>query len=350
MALCYVLHSGNLYGTERMALATLTALQKDITPILLTPNGVVVPHAKKLGIEVFVFSDTRSLIRVTRQILHCYPRLTFLTTSIKQAMIAWGLNLFYWRIKQQIHMVHGGTDEAKSYARKHYLDYLSMPQVVNSQFSYQRLHHYGTKKENIHVIPNFLPSYYSETVPKRPVFKANVSPPIKKLIIVSRVDKIKRIDLILEALSSYPDLHNLHIDIYGTGEMLYQYRDHVAKYCPQVTLHGFEKDIPSKLSQADALLHLCPVEPFGLVVLEAMAAGLPVIVPDTGGAAELVIDDISGFRFTANDVDALASCLLAVQQQSVEKLNTIVANARDTLTRRYSTQACLPHYQRLLKL
>lgn len=350
MALCYVLHSGNLYGTERMALATLTALKQDITPILLTPNGVVVPYAKKLGIEVFVFTDTRSLIRVTRQILHCYPRLTFLTTSIKQAMIAWGLNLFYWRIKQQIHMVHGGTDEAKSYARKHYLDYLSMPQVVNSQFSCQRLQHYGTKKKNIHIIPNFLPEQYYQALPKRPPFQENTAPLIKKLIIVSRVDKIKRIDLILEALSNYPDLRHLQIDIYGTGEMLYQYRDHVAKHCPHVTLHGFEKDIPTKLTEADALLHLCPVEPFGLVILEAMAAGLPVIVPDTGGAAELVIDGISGFRFTANDVDALASCLLSIQKQPAQKLNTIVANAQDTLMRRYSTQACLPHYQRLLKL
>jgi alpha-1,6-mannosyltransferase len=53
---------------------------------------------------------------------------------------------------------------------------------------------------------------------------------------------------------------------------------------------GFEKDrsrLFSALAAADALVHGCPCETFGLSIAEALAQGLPVVVPDEGGAAEL---------------------------------------------------------------
>ncbi len=53
---------------------------------------------------------------------------------------------------------------------------------------------------------------------------------------------------------------------------------------------GFEKDrgrLASALASADALVHGCSVETFGLSIAEALAQGLPVVVPDEGGAAEL---------------------------------------------------------------
>ena len=50
-------------------------------------------------------------------------------------------------------------------------------------------------------------------------------------------------------------------------------------------------------------------EPLGLVVLEAMAAGLPVVAPRAGGPAETVIDGETGLLFPMGDADALASAL-----------------------------------------
>jgi len=56
-----------------------------------------------------------------------------------------------------------------------------------------------------------------------------------------------------------------------------------------VFLPGFEKDrekLGAALASADALVHSCPFETFGLSIAEALQAGLPVVVPDQGGAFE----------------------------------------------------------------
>ena len=49
-------------------------------------------------------------------------------------------------------------------------------------------------------------------------------------------------------------------------------------------------DIPRHMAEADLLVHTCPAEPFGLVILEAMAVNLPVLVTDAAGWSAIVQD------------------------------------------------------------
>lgn len=53
-------------------------------------------------------------------------------------------------------------------------------------------------------------------------------------------------------------------------------------------------------------------EPLGRTVLEAQLAGLPVVVPDKGGAAELVVDGVTGLYFIANSSVSLGAVLSAL--------------------------------------
>lgn len=74
---------------------------------------------------------------------------------------------------------------------------------------------------------------------------------------------------------------------------------------------GFEKDrmrYATALASADVLVHGCPFETFGLSVAEAMTVGLPVVVPDRGGAAELA-DRASSEFFDAGDAEACAAAM-----------------------------------------
>jgi glycosyltransferase involved in cell wall biosynthesis len=62
-----------------------------------------------------------------------------------------------------------------------------------------------------------------------------------------------------------------------------------------VTLGGVSDDIASKLADSDIFLHTAHYEPFGLVLVEAMAAGLPVIALDGGGNRELIQNGGNGY-------------------------------------------------------
>jgi hypothetical protein len=57
-------------------------------------------------------------------------------------------------------------------------------------------------------------------------------------------------------------------------------------------------------ASADVFLHCSVTETYGLVVLEAMACGLPVIARDAGGPSEIISEGVSGFLTPPEDEDA----------------------------------------------
>jgi glycosyltransferase involved in cell wall biosynthesis len=80
----------------------------------------------------------------------------------------------------------------------------------------------------------------------------------------------------------------------------------------QVLLAGYRADAPELMSAADAVVHASTIpEPFGLVVVEAMALGRAVIASGIGGPAEVVLPG-TGFLFDPEDPGALAERLARV--------------------------------------
>jgi glycosyltransferase involved in cell wall biosynthesis len=71
-------------------------------------------------------------------------------------------------------------------------------------------------------------------------------------------------------------------------------REHV-RFC------GYVDDIPRLLHEVRVLLHCCEVEGFGLALVEAMAAGLPVVAPRVGGPSEIVEDGVTGLLYAPGD-------------------------------------------------
>jgi glycosyltransferase involved in cell wall biosynthesis len=194
------------------------------------------------------------------------------------------------------------------------------------------------------VVGNFLPDGRIGSAPRRLAF---ARAGIEQVTVVSRVDPIKRIDLLLDALDRHPGLDDLPIRIFGTGWDFDALRARALPTHPHVVFEGYSGLIEALLASSDLLLHLCPVEPFGLAILEAMAAGVPVLVPDQGGAAGLVEDGVSGFHFRANDADALAAALTRLRQAPAAELNAVVAAADQRLKTCYSSSACLDNYRNL---
>jgi glycosyltransferase involved in cell wall biosynthesis/2-polyprenyl-3-methyl-5-hydroxy-6-metoxy-1,4-benzoquinol methylase len=82
-----------------------------------------------------------------------------------------------------------------------------------------------------------------------------------------------------------------------------------------VHLPGFKQypDLPIYYGLAKAFIHASTTEPWGLVVNEAMASGLPVLVSNRCGCAvDLVKDGVNGFTFDPYDVEQLAQLMLKI--------------------------------------
>lgn len=78
----------------------------------------------------------------------------------------------------------------------------------------------------------------------------------------------------------------------------------------KVDFRGFRNDIWQELDRMDLLVHASLIpEPFGQVVLEGMAAGVPVVAADAGGPAEILRNDINGVLYPMGDCAALAAAL-----------------------------------------
>jgi glycosyltransferase involved in cell wall biosynthesis len=78
----------------------------------------------------------------------------------------------------------------------------------------------------------------------------------------------------------------------------------------QVEFRGFREDVWAELRELDVLVH-CSVrpEPFGQVVLEGLAAGVPVIAAAAGGPSELITDGVNGLLTAPGDSAELAAAM-----------------------------------------
>jgi len=73
---------------------------------------------------------------------------------------------------------------------------------------------------------------------------------------------------------------------------------------------GEREDVPAILANADIFAFPSDVEPFGMSPVEAMAAGVPVVVTGVGGLKEIVSDGVNGLHVPRRDPHALASTII----------------------------------------
>ncbi len=101
---------------------------------------------------------------------------------------------------------------------------------------------------------------------------------------------------------------------------------------PEVLFVGVldrQRSLPRLYASADAFLFSSLTETLGLVVLEAMASGLPVIATPAGGVADHLRDDVNGIAVPAYDVDAMATAIVSLALDA-ERRKRLADGARRT--------------------
>ena len=125
---------------------------------------------------------------------------------------------------------------------------------------------------------------------------------------------------------------------------------------PDVVMPGFVKDratLAGMLASADALVHGCPFETFGLSIAEAMSCGLPTVVPDEGGASEMHVPE-AGERYRSLDVEACARATerllgrIAKNGEAVRAAAVRAAGRLPNVVEQFEGQVAL--YEELLRL
>ncbi|PIZ74376.1 hypothetical protein COY07_00765 [Candidatus Peregrinibacteria bacterium CG_4_10_14_0_2_um_filter_43_11] len=113
------------------------------------------------------------------------------------------------------------------------------------------------------------------------------------------------LDAFSELQKTIPDLHLMLV---GTGPLEDELKK---KYGDQPNIHflGWREDVPEILKASDLFVLPSLKEAFGLVVVEAMASGVPVIATRAGGVPELVEDGKSGLLVPPADSTALTSAI-----------------------------------------
>lgn len=153
----------------------------------------------------------------------------------------------------------------------------------------------------------------------------------RRLLFVGRYDRQKGIDLLVEAMKTLVR-HGFSLETIG-GSIIG--KSPVAVFPPYIVNKGWQNPacVHQAMGDADIIVMPSRWEGFGLVAVEAMRAGRPVVAANVGGLAEIVVDGETGVLIEPGSSDAIVDGVLRLAELDVCELGE---NAR----KRYETLFC----------
>ncbi|WP_375474458.1 glycosyltransferase family 4 protein [uncultured Nostoc sp.] len=145
------------------------------------------------------------------------------------------------------------------------------------------------------------------------------------LLYVGRLSAEKEIERIKPILEAIPEAR---LALVGDGPHRQALQKHFAGTNTYFVGYLMGQELGSAFASADAFIFPSRTETLGLVLLEAMAAGCPVVAARSGGIPDIVTDGVNGYLFepTANVQGALAATIRLLEQK--QQRDTIRQNAR----------------------
>ena len=141
----------------------------------------------------------------------------------------------------------------------------------------------------------------------------------KTIIYVGRLQPVKGVQYLIEAMIAVQrEIPDINLVIVGDGEE----RSKLEKLAKELDLTGCiqfvgkvpQEEIPSMLHQSDIFVLPSLSEGFPNVIIEAMAAGLPIVASKIGGIPEIVEDEINGYLVSTKKPDEIADKILVLLQ------------------------------------
>lgn len=135
----------------------------------------------------------------------------------------------------------------------------------------------------------------------------------KTILWVGRLDPVKGLDLLLRAMTTViravPDAR---LRLVGDGPERKRLEDLAASMSlgPRLEFLGARNDVPVLLATCDLFVFPSRTEGLPNALLEAMAAGLPIVTTDVPGCRDLIKHEVTGLRVPYGDTSALAQAMV----------------------------------------
>lgn len=161
-----------------------------------------------------------------------------------------------------------------------------------------------------------------EGVKLRP--KYGLDPQLPVILHVGRIDIEKKVEVVVRAAAQAMKQVEAQLLVVGNGRQLntiihlsedlgIRHRCHFPGYV------ATDEDLPGLYRLADLFVTACEIETFGIVVLEAMASGLPVVAPAASCLPELVKHNVNGRLAAPGDTEKMANHLAALLQDETAR-------------------------------
>ena len=168
------------------------------------------------------------------------------------------------------------------------------------------------------------------------------------LIHVSNFRKIKNIPDIINAFMKVREAMPAKLLLVGDGPEKHRIMDQVKAmpYKSDVLFLGKQENIAELFSISDLKLLLSEKESFGLVLLEAMACGVPGIGTNIGGIPEVIDHGTNGYIVELGDVDAVAQYAIELLSDE-DKLAEFRMNALESVQTKFKSEKIIEQYEKL---
>jgi len=170
-----------------------------------------------------------------------------------------------------------------------------------------------------------------------------------RLICVSRLTKSKGQDVLLRAIPRVVRHFPLSTAwLVGDGPQRARLEQmcHCLNIEPHVKFLGLRSDVKRLLQMADLFVFPTLWEAFGIVLIEAMAAGLPCIASRTGAIPDIIEDGYSGLTFTPGSPEELAERIIELARDP-ERRKIMGQRGRQTVQMRFDARAAAAAYERI---
>lgn len=204
--------------------------------------------------------------------------------------------------------------------------------IVNSNYMRDELISvFDINADKIKVISNGVDLYKFDNIYRDLEFRKNYAAPNEKIVFyVGRLVNEKGVHVLLNSIPKIlNNFNDVKFVIAGKGPCLNSLIElsHKLNIFEKVYFTGFvsEEVLLNLYRCSDIAVFPSIYEPFGIVALEGMVAGIPVVVSDAGGLNEIVNHKEDGMKFYSGNSNSLADCILELLKD--DSLSKRICNA-----------------------